>query len=86
VSFSDTPDCVARELARELADLPSVLAVDRIAADLTPSGHVELEVIAEATDRGTVPNAVTHLVVQSSLGIADCDPHNVPGYKRVIVR
>lgn len=81
-------DCTARELARCLASIPSVVAVDRVGSALTPSGRVEIEAIVETTARGTVPNSVTHAVVRSSLGIAPgaTQPGNAPGTARVVIR
>jgi len=86
VSFSDTPVCVATELARTLDTYPSVLAATIVPDTESPSGRPELEAVVKATARGTVPNSVTHAITRSSLGIAECDPANVPNHKRVVVR
>ena len=51
MSFSDSPDCVARELARHLAATPGVLAVDRLGSEVSPSGRVEIEAVVETTAR-----------------------------------
>ena len=86
MSFSDTPRCVTMELARALDTYPSVLAATVVPESETPSGRPELEAVVENTARDTLPNSVTHAIARSSLGIADCDPANTPGYKRVVVR
>ena len=86
MSFADAPECVARELETQLAARPGVVATDRIGSEFTPSGRVEIEVIVEATARGTVPNCVTWPVVQSSLGIADVTAWNAPDTLRVVIR
>ena len=86
MSFSDTPQAVCEELARELEEIPSVAGTDTLAAHRTPSSRPEVDLLVEATDRGTLPNSVAFAIVQSSLGIADCTAANVPDYKRVVVR
>jgi hypothetical protein len=86
MSFSDTPAAVTSELARALRTYPSVVAADCIAADETPSGRPEIDCVIEATARGTLPNAVTHAVCRSSLGIADVTDANAIRHKRVVVR
>jgi len=86
VSFSDTPETVAMELARLLDGYPSVTAATLVDETDAPSGHAELDVLVETTARNTVPNTVAHAIVRSSLGIAAVDPANNPDYKRVIVR
>ena len=86
MSFSDTPSCVATELARTLDRYPSVVAATIVPESESPSGRPEVEAVVETTARGTLPNSVTHAVVRSSLGIAECDPGNSPGHKRVVIR
>ena len=86
MSFSDTPAVVADELARRLETQPSVVAVDRLAAEQSLSGRETIDAVVRATDRGTVPNSVTRAVTQSSLGIAEISLANVPDHKVVIVR
>ena len=86
MSFSDTPAVVADELARRLETQPSVVAVDRLAAEQSLSGRETIDAVVRATDRGTVPNSVTRAVTQSSLGIAEISPANAPDHKVVIIR
>jgi hypothetical protein len=86
MSFSDSPSAVADELARRLESQPSVVATDRLSAQTSLSGHETVEATVKNTDRGTVPNAVTRAVVQSSLGLAEVSPANAPGHKVVIIR
>lgn len=86
MSFSDSPGIVATELARELDRIPSVLAATVVPADAEPRDCVEVEIVAEATDRDTVPNSVMLTILHSSLGPAQIDPHNNPDYKRVLAR
>ena len=86
MSFSDTPQAVCDELAAELDSYPSVAGADVLGAHCTPSGRPEVDLLVEATDRGTLPNSVAFAIVQSSLGVADCTAANAPDYKRVIVR
>ena len=86
VSFSDSPAVVCEELARELDDLASVLAATVVPDSAEPRAGPELEILAEATDRGTVPNSVMLLLLHSSLGPHDVSPSNNPDYLRVIAR
>jgi hypothetical protein len=86
VSFSDTPEALATELARDLQQYPSVLATTIVPAEESPRGRVEVELTVEQTARDTIPNAVTHAIVRSSMGIGPSDPHNNPDYRRVVVR
>jgi hypothetical protein len=86
MSFSDSPEAVCTELARQLDAIPSVLSVTIVPENEPPRDCVELEVVAEATDRDTVPNSVMLAILHSSLGPAAIDPHNNPDYKRVIAR
>jgi len=86
MSFSDSPGAVATELARQLDAIPSVLAATVVPADAEPREGVEVEVVAEATARDTVPNSVMLAILHSSFGPAAIDPHNNPNYKRVIAR
>jgi len=86
MSFSDTPEVVATELARELDGHPSVLATTVVPASAEPRAGPELEVLAEATARGTVPNSVMLTVLHSSLGPFRVVESNNPDYKRVIIR
>jgi len=86
VSFSDAPEVVADELARRLESQPAVVGTDRLSADVSLSGRETVEATVRATDRGTLPNSVTRAVVQSSLGLAEVSPANVPGHKVVIIR
>jgi len=87
MSFADSPECVASELARSLDTYPSV-----VAATIVPEGRgpdpdrVTLEVLAERTARGTLPNTVAHAVVRSSLGLADVTDANNPDYKRAVIQ
>lgn len=86
MSFSDTPEAVVEELARALRTYPSVVDADCLPADETPRGRPEIDAVIEATARGTLPNAVTHAICRSSLGIADCTDANAIRHKRVVVR
>jgi hypothetical protein len=86
MSFSDSPSVVADELARRLESQPAVVATDRLSADVALTGRETIEATVENTDRGTLPNAVTRAVVQSSLGLAEVSPANVPNHKVVIIR
>jgi hypothetical protein len=86
MSFSDSPEAVADELARRLESQPAVVATDRLSADVSLSGRETVEATVKSTDRGTLPNAVTRAVVQSSLGIAEVSPANAPEHKVVIIR
>ena len=86
MSFSDTPAVVADELARRLRTQPSVVAVDVIDADAARAGRVTVEALAQTTDRGTVPNALTRATVDSSLGIVNVFDANAIGHKRVVIR
>ena len=86
MSFSDSPAVVCEELARELDALTAVVAATVIPDSAEPRAGPELEILAEATDRGTVPNSVMLLLLHSSLGPHDISPSNNPDYLRVIVR
>jgi hypothetical protein len=86
MSFSNTPGALATELARDLGQFPSVLSATVVPEDEGPHGRVEVELTVKKTDRDTIPNAVTHAIVRSSMGIGSADPHNNPDYKRVVVR
>ena len=75
----------AKQLSR--GDIETVLdRAAEIAAEETPSGRPEVELIVQSTDRRTLPNAVSHAIVRSSLGIADCTDANAIKHKRVVVR
>jgi hypothetical protein len=86
MSFSDSPSVVADELARRLESQPAVVATDRLSADVALTGRETIEATVKNTDRGTLPNAVTRAVVQSSLGLAEVSPANAPDHKVVIIR
>ena len=86
MSFSDSPDIVADELARRLESQPCVVGTDRLSALQSRTGHETLEATVKATDRGTLPNAVARAVTQSSLGLAEVSPANAPGHLVVIIR
>lgn len=86
MSFSDSPEVVCEELARQLDDRPAVLAATVVPDSAAPRTGPELEVIVEATDRATVPNSVMLAVLRSSLGPHEIQPSNNPDYLRVIVR
>jgi len=86
VSFSDSPDIVADELARRLESQPCVVGTDRLSPTQSRTGHETLEATVKATDRGTLPNAVARAVTQSSLGLAEVSPANAPDHLVVIVR
>jgi len=86
MSFSDSPSVVADELARRLESQPAVVATDRLSAQTSLSGRETVEATVKATDRGTLPNAVTRAVVQSSLGLAEVSPANAHDHKVVIIR
>jgi len=86
MSFSDSPSVVADELARRLESQPSVVATDRLSADVSLANRETVEATVKATSRGTLPNSVTRAVVQSSLGLVEVSPANAPDHKVVIVR
>jgi hypothetical protein len=86
MSLSDTPTAVVEELARELRALPSVVAADPLSGADARTDAPELDVVVQATDRGTLPNAVTWCIVRSSLGIAAVRDANAIGHKAVVVR
>jgi len=86
MSFSDSPSVVADELARRLESQPAVVGTDRLSADVSLAGRETVEATVKSTDRGTVPNAVTRAVVQSSLSLAEVSPANAPDHLVVIVR
>jgi hypothetical protein len=86
MSFSDSPAAVADELARRLESQPSVVGTDRLSADTALSNRETVEATVRATDRGTLPNAVARAVIESSLGLAEVSPANVPDHKVVIIR
>ena len=86
MSFSDSPAVVCEELARELDALTAVVAATVIPDSAEPRAGPELEILAEATDRGTVPNSVMLLLLHSSLGPHTIQPSNNPDYLRVIAR
>jgi hypothetical protein len=86
MSFSDTPEAVQAELARNLRQCPPVVCADALDADDAPSGDPELDVVCRATDRGTLPNCVTLAILQSSLGIAAVREANAIGHKQVVIR
>ena len=86
MSFSDSPGVVCEELARELDALTAVVAATVIPDSAEPRAGPELEILAEATDRGTVPNSVMLLLLHSSLGPHAIQPSNNPDYLRVIAR
>jgi hypothetical protein len=75
-----------RELARQIETRPCVRAVDTIPPAETPTGKPETEILVEATDNGTVPNAALLLVVQSSLGLVDCQRWQHDALRRLVVR
>ena len=86
MSFADTPAAVQAELARELQQVPSVVAADALDAETAPSGEPELDVVVRATDRGTLPNCVALAILQSSLGVATVRDANAIGHKQVVIR
>jgi len=73
-------------LPARLESQPSVVATDRLSADVSLANRETVEATVKATSRGTLPNSVTRAVVQSSLGLAEVSPANAPDHKVVIVR
>lgn len=75
-----------RELELAVSDIPSVESVDFVPADRARDRWPETELVVEATRTGTLPNSVTRLFPQSSLGIHSVQTHNHPDYLYVVVR
>jgi len=75
-----------RQLAEQLQAEPTVTTVDTLMPNVSPSGQLETEILAQTTLYGGVPSTVLETILDTNLTVVSITRSNHPDYRQVVVR
>jgi hypothetical protein len=75
-----------RQVADRLEEIDAVVDVTYLDREESSSAYPETEIVARATARGCVPNAIGYAVLDAGLRLATVQRGNDPSCRRLVVR